>query len=76
MKIKSLIIDDDPFIKSLLVDMIMIHFPNVEILDTAKNGKGGIEKIEIHQPDLIFLDVEMTDMTGFEMLSHYENPPF
>jgi two-component system LytT family response regulator len=76
MKIKSLIIDDDPFIKSLLVDMIMIHFPNVETLDTAKNGKGGIEEIEIDQPDLIFLDVEMTDMAGFEMLSYYENPPF
>lgn len=76
MKIKSLIIDDDPFIKSLLEDMILINFPNVEILDTAKDGKEGIEKIEIHQPDLIFLDVEMTDMTGFEMLSHFENPIF
>lgn len=76
MKIKSLIIDDDPFIKSLLEDMIVMNFPNVEILGTAKSGKEGIEKIEIHQPDLIFLDVEMTDMTGFEMLSHYENPTF
>lgn len=76
MKIKSLIIDDDPFIKSLLGDMISLNFPNVEIIDTAKNGSEGIEKIKTHQPDLIFLDVEMTDMTGFEMLSHFENPPF
>ena len=76
MKIKSLIIDDDPFIKSLLGDMITMNFPFVEILDTAKSGKEGIEKIKIHQPDLIFLDVEMTDMTGFEMLSQYENPSF
>ncbi len=76
MKIKSLIIDDDPFIKNLLGDMIEINFPNLEVLDTAKSGKEGIEKINIYQPDLIFLDVEMTDMTGFEMLSHFENPPF
>lgn len=76
MKIKCLIIDDDPFIKSLLGDMIEINFSNLDIIDTAKSGNEGIEKIKIYQPDLIFLDVEMTDMTGFEMLSHFKKALF
>lgn len=35
----------------------------------ARNGKEGIEKLQESSPDLVFLDVEMNDMTGFEMLS-------
>ena len=67
--IKSLIIDDDPFIRDLLKDKLNHYLPEVEIVDTASNGNQGLILIEKYQPDLIFLDVEMTDMTGFEMLS-------
>jgi two-component system LytT family response regulator len=68
-KIRCLIIDDDPFILDLLQDKLDQHFPDVEVLSTASNGHEGIEKIKALQPDLIFLDVEMIDMTGFEMLA-------
>ncbi|MGK0279927.1 MAG: two-component system LytT family response regulator [Litorivivens sp.] len=68
-RIGSLIVDDDPFILELLQDKLALHFPEVEILATAENGSEGLEKIEAFQPELVFLDVEMTDMTGFEMLT-------
>jgi two-component system LytT family response regulator len=66
--IKSLIIDDDPFIRELLQDKLEQYFPEVEVLATGNSGNQGLQKIEEFKPDLIFLDVEMADMTGFEML--------
>lgn len=68
-KIKCLIIDDDPFIRELLKDKLDHYFPDIIVVSAASNGKEGIQEIEKHKPELIFLDVEMTDMTGFEMLS-------
>jgi len=66
---KCLIIDDDPFILELLQDKLDQHFPEMKVLTTASSGREGIEKIAIHTPELVFLDVEMSDMTGFEMLA-------
>ncbi|MCR9290615.1 MAG: LytTR family DNA-binding domain-containing protein [Bacteroidetes bacterium] len=68
-KIKCLVIDDDLFIHDLMEDKLTRHFPEMELLAMASSGTEGLEIIKAHQPDLIFLDVEMTDMTGFEMLA-------
>lgn len=68
-KIRSLIIDDDPFIRDLLEDKLSQYIPEVELITSASSGTEGIEMIKQFNPDLIFLDVEMADMTGFEMLS-------
>lgn len=68
-KIRSLIIDDDPFITDLLQDKLSLHFPEIDVISTANNGLNGIQQIEKYQPSLVFLDIEMMDMTGFEMLS-------
>jgi two-component system LytT family response regulator len=76
MQIKSLIIDDDPFIRDLLKDKLDHFIPEIHSVDTATNGKEGIQKINTLKPDLIFLDVEMGDMTGFEMLSQLEQISF
>lgn len=67
-KIKCLIIDDDPFILELLQDKLDQYFPDIEVLATASSGHKGLEVIASYKPELIFLDVEMADMTGFEML--------
>jgi two-component system LytT family response regulator len=74
--IRCLIIDDDPFIQDLLQDKLSIYFPDIQILGTANSGKEGIESINSLQPNLIFLDVEMSDMTGFEMLTQLTNTNF
>jgi two-component system LytT family response regulator len=62
------IIDDDPFISDLLMDKLTQHFPEIRVITVAKNGQEGIEKLMKLRPKLVFLDVEMNDMTGFEML--------
>jgi two-component system, LytTR family, response regulator len=75
-KIRSLIIDDDPFIQELLKDKLNQYIPEVEILTTANSGTEGLQKIATYKPGLIFLDVEMADMTGFEMLAQLEEINF
>ncbi|MEE9373380.1 MAG: LytTR family DNA-binding domain-containing protein [Saprospiraceae bacterium] len=76
MKIKSLIIDDDAFMQKLLKDKLNQFFPEITVVDIANSGADGLQKIQIHDPDLIFLDVEMPDMTGFEMLSKLDTIAF
>ncbi len=66
--IHSIIIDDEQHcIKSLMKD-IELHCPSVEITDSCNSAKEGIMAIKKHAPDLVFLDVEMPWMNGFEML--------
>jgi two-component system LytT family response regulator len=75
-KIKCLVIDDDLFIHDLMEDKLTRHFPEMELLAMAESGAEGLEKIKTHQPDLVFLDVEMSDMTGFEMLARLKEIRF
>ncbi len=64
-----LIVDNDPFaIEQLRHSLSLIDAP-IKILGEAINGSEGIQQIELHNPSLIFLDIEMPDMSGFEMLT-------
>lgn len=74
--IRCLIIDDDPFIQELLKDKLRLNVPEVEIVATASSGSEGLDIIREHQPDLVFQDVEMADMTGFQMLAQLEEINF
>ena len=71
---KTILIDDERLgreeLKSLLKD-----FHEIEVIEEAKNGAEGIELINKLEPDLIFLDVNMPGMTGFEMLKQLETIP-
>src|SRR3989338_7795411 len=64
-KPKILIIDDDPFI----ADMYVLKFKDEQFeIETARNGKDGLKKIDEYKPDVILLDVVMPDMDGFQVL--------
>jgi two-component system LytT family response regulator len=76
MKIKSILIDDNAFIANVLLDQLKENHPDIEVMTIAKNGNEGLEKINLLKPDLIFLDIEMPDMNGFEMLSQLETINF
>ncbi len=66
--IRSIIIDDEQHcIKSLSKD-IELHCPSIEIIDTCNSAKEGLMAIKKQSPELVFLDVEMPWMNGFEML--------
>lgn len=66
--LKAVIIDDEARGRQTLLNLLQMHCPQVEVVAQADSGANGIEVIKLHQPDLVFLDVEMPEMTGFEML--------
>ncbi len=74
--IKSLIIDDEPHCIEALKADLEIHCPNIEICATCLSGKEGILAIRKHKPRLIFLDVDMPWMNGFEMLEMFDHIDF
>lgn len=76
MKFRSIIIDDSPFTIDLLSDLLAQNHPEIEVVARAGSANEGIEKIKSFDPDLVFLDVEMEDMTGFDMLSRIRDIQF
>lgn len=66
--IRSVIIDDEQHCVRALLSDLQQHCPSIEVLDSCYSAKEGIMAIKKNQPDLVFLDVEMPWMNGFEML--------
>lgn len=66
--IRSIVIDDEQHSVRALLSDLQQHCPSIEIADTCYSAKEGIMAIKKLNPDLIFLDVEMPWMNGFEML--------
>ena len=75
-KHKALIIDDNVFISTILSDLLTENHPEIVIAGIAHNGHDALKMIENTNPDLIFIDVEMPDMTGFEVLNALETIRF
>jgi len=66
--IRSIIIDDEQHCVRALLSDLQQHCSSIEVLDSCYSAKEGIMAIKKLNPDLIFLDVEMPWMNGFEML--------
>lgn len=71
----TIIIDDEPPARERLKRLLANFKDTFQVIVTAVDGLDGIEKIETLQPDLIFLDIEMPVMNGFEMLEKLDNIP-
>jgi two-component system, LytTR family, response regulator len=65
---KAIIIDDEPYCCEILAAMLESDCPDVEVVNICSNASDGLAAIRQHSPDLVFLDVEMPKMNGFEML--------
>ena len=74
MAIKTIIIDDERLARNELKKLLQLH-PDIEIIEEAANVDEGVEKIELYNPELIFLDIQMPGKTGFELLSEVEKSP-
>lgn len=74
MSYKVLIIDDEPLARAVVKEYLQKH-TQLQLAEECSNGFEGVKAVQQHQPDLIFLDIQMPKITGFEMLELIENPP-
>lgn len=71
---KVIIIDDEPLARSIVKEYLQNN-PDLELVAECGDGFEGVKAIQQHQPDLIFLDIQMPKINGFEMLELIEQPP-
>ncbi len=71
---KIIIIDDEPLARSIVKEYLQ-SYPEAELAAECNDGFEGIKGIQQYQPELIFLDIQMPKINGFEMLELIEDPP-
>jgi two-component system LytT family response regulator len=77
MKIRAVIVDDDEFVREELKDLIRESFSNdLELVGDFEHPLEAIESIRKIKPDLVFADIQMPVMNGFEMLDHLDTGTF
>ena len=64
----GIIVDDEPAIRNTITKLLTDQFPDIEIIASAGSVKEGYEAISKKSPELLFLDVELPDGTGFDLL--------
>lgn len=74
--VRSIIIEDEINNRELLYQMITEYLSDVDVVDMAQDVASGIKSIENHDPDLVFLDIEIPGGTGFDVLKHFSSPNF
>lgn len=73
---KALIIDDENRTRDLIAKMINSFGFDIEAIPAGENVQSGIKAIEEFKPDIVFLDIQMPDGTGFDVLKSVENKNF
>lgn len=73
---RVVLVDDDDVVKDNLKTLLSIYVPDAEVVGEADGIKTGLECLMKHKPDLLLLDVEMKDGTGFDLLSIYGSLDF
>lgn len=74
MAITAIIIDDERLARNELKKLLQEH-GDIEVIDEAANVDEGLEKIELHNPELIFLDIQMPGKSGFDLLTELDKAP-
>lgn len=73
---KAIIIDDEEGARNVLKNLLARTCPEVEIIQLCENVPEGVKAINKYEPDLVFLDVEMPDYAGYELIQFFEEVNF
>lgn len=73
---KVLIIDNEPHLRTGHRALLETFCPEITAIDEAEGVQSGLQKIKIFHPDIVLLDVEMDDGTGFDLMKQVSNPVF
>jgi two-component system LytT family response regulator len=71
MKLRTVIVDDEPLALQRLKRLLGGE-PDVEVIAECENGADALAAVDLHHPDLLFLDIQMPEMDGFEVLQELD----
>ncbi len=74
--IKAIVIDDETNNQELICNLLSSYADNIQVAAVAGSVESGYQAIVEHQPDLVFLDIQMPDGTGFDLLKKFEKVNF
>jgi two-component system, LytTR family, response regulator len=70
--IKILIIDDEVKKREMHADIVNLYCPDAKVIGFGQDVKSGIAAIEKYNPDVVLLDIQLPDGTGFDILAKYQ----
>ena len=71
--IRVLVVDDESLARHRIVELLSTY-PEVEVIGECQSGTEAIKAIHEKRPDLLYLDIQLTDMTGFDVLEAIPKP--
>ena len=74
--LKALIVEDNAFMATILYDMLQQYTGKIDVIHIARTGNDALSLIATIKPNVVFLDIELPDMTGFELLQRIKNINF
>lgn len=72
---RAIIIDDEPAARRLMKSLLQEYPDTIEVVGEAGNGQEALQVITELRPDIIFLDIQMPDLTGFEVIEQLDRKP-
>jgi len=72
--IRAVVIDDEPLARSIVAEYLKVY-QEITLVQECNDGFEGVKAITHHKPDLVFLDIQMPKINGFEMLELIDDPP-
>jgi two-component system, LytTR family, response regulator len=75
-KLKAILVDDEESARDVLQNLLLRFCPQVELVVKCENVPEAVEAIKIHQPDLVFLDIEMPKFAGYEIVNFFDEVNF
>ncbi|PBQ33092.1 hypothetical protein CNR22_15330 [Sphingobacteriaceae bacterium] len=74
--LKALVIDDEIHAQEALVELLKLYHPDIKLCDRCSSISTAVAAITKHQPDIVFLDVELENENGFALFQHFPSPVF
>lgn len=75
-KLRAILVDDEESARDVLANLLLRFCPEVELLEKCANVPQAVESIKLHQPDLVFLDIEMPIYAGYEIVKFFDKINF
>lgn len=75
-KIKAILVDDEESARDVLENLLLRFCPEIELLAKCNNVEDAVSSIKIHNPEVVFLDIEMPNYRGYELVNFFTDINF